>query len=33
MQQYDEEDYGLGMYQRKVAEYTTELDALKTLAL
>ena len=33
MQQYDEEDYGLGMYQRKVAEYTTELEALKTLAL
>jgi hypothetical protein len=33
MQQYDEEDYGLGMYQRKVAEHTTELEALKTLAL
>ena len=33
MQQYDEEDYGLGMYQRKVAEYTTELEALKSLAL
>jgi hypothetical protein len=33
MQQYDEEDYGFGMYQRKVAEYTTELEALKTLAL
>ena len=33
MQQYDEGDYGKGMYERKVKEYTTELEALKTLAL
>ena len=33
MQQYEEGDYGMDMYQRKVAEYTTELEALKTLAL
>lgn len=33
MQQYDEGDYGKGMYERKIAEYTTELEALKTLAL
>ena len=33
MQQYDEGDYGKDMYERKVKEYTTELEALKTLAL
>ena len=33
MQQYDEGDYGKGMHERKLAEYTTELEALKTLAL
>ena len=33
MQQYSKEDYGKGMYERKIAEYTTELEALKTLAL
>ena len=33
MQQYDEGDYGKTMYERKIAEYTTELEALKTLAL
>ena len=33
MQQYSNEDYGKGMYERKIAEYTTELEALKTLAL
>lgn len=33
MQQYEEGDYGMDMYQRKVAEYTTELNALKTLVL
>ena len=33
MQQYSEGDYGKGMYERKLAEYTTELEALKTLAL
>jgi hypothetical protein len=33
MQQYETGDVGLGMYERKIAEYTTELDALKTLAL
>jgi len=33
MQQYETGDVGLGMYERKLAEYTTELDALKTLAL
>jgi len=33
MQQYEAGDVGLGMYERKIAEYTTELEALKTLAL
>jgi hypothetical protein len=33
MQQYETGDVGLGMYERKLAEYTTELEALKTLAL
>ena len=33
MQQYDEGDYGKTMYENKLAEYTTELEALKTLAL
>jgi len=33
MQQYETGDVGLDMYERKLAEYTTELDALKTLAL
>jgi hypothetical protein len=33
MQQYETGDVGLGMYERKIAEYTTELEALKTLAL
>jgi len=33
MQQYSNEDYGKEMYERKIAEYTTELEALKTLAL
>ena len=33
MQQYDEGDYGKTMYENKVKEYTTELEALKTLAL
>jgi len=33
MQQYSNADYGKEMYERKIAEYTTELEALKTLAL
>jgi hypothetical protein len=33
MQQYSNADYGKTMYERKIAEYTTELEALKTLAL
>lgn len=33
MQDYKEGDYGKEMYERKIAEYTTELEALKTLAL
>jgi hypothetical protein len=33
MQDYKEGDYGLSMYQEKMKDYTTELEALKTLAL
>jgi hypothetical protein len=33
MQQYSNEDYGKTMYENKIKEYTTELEALKTLAL
>ena len=33
MQQYETGDVGLDMYERKLAEYTTELESLKTLAL
>ena len=33
MQQYSNSDYGQTMYEDKVREYTTELEALKTLAL
>ena len=33
MQQYSNEEYGKTMYENKVKEYTTELEALKTLAL
>ena len=33
MQKYDEGDYGKTMYENKIKEYTTELEALKTLAL
>ena len=33
MQQYTETDYGMQMYKEKIAEYTAELEALKTLAL
>ena len=33
MQDYKEGDYGLSMYEDKMKEYTTELEALKTLAL
>lgn len=33
MQEYTETDYGMQMYKDKIAEYTTELEALKTLAL
>ena len=33
MQEYTETDYGMQMYKEKIAEYTTELEALKTLAL
>jgi hypothetical protein len=31
MQNYEDGDYGKEMYERKIAEYTTELEALKTL--
>ena len=33
MQQYNPGEVGMDMYDRKIAEYTTELEALKTLAL
>ncbi len=33
MQEYTETDYGMEMYKNKIEEYTTELEALKTLAL
>jgi len=33
MQDYKEGDYGKTMYENKIKEYTTELEALKTLAL
>lgn len=33
MQDYQTGEYGKDMYDRKIAEYTTELEALKTLAL
>ena len=33
MQQYSNADYGKIIYENKVKEYTTELEALKTLAL
>jgi hypothetical protein len=33
MQQYGPDDVGLSMHQRKLEEYTTELESLKTLAL
>jgi hypothetical protein len=33
MQDYKEGDYSLSMYHDKMKEYTTELEALKTLAL
>jgi hypothetical protein len=33
MQQYQEGDYGMSYHKTKMAEYTTELEALKTLAL
>ena len=33
MQQYGPDDIGLSMHQRKLEEYTTELESLKTLAL
>ena len=33
MQQYNPGEVGMDMYERKIAEYTTELEALKTLAL
>jgi hypothetical protein len=33
MQDYKEGDYGLTMYEAKIKECTTELEALKTLAL
>ena len=33
MQQYSNTDYGKIIYENKVKEYTTELEALKTLAL
>ena len=33
MQDYQTGDYGKTMYEGKIAEYTTELEALKTLAL
>jgi hypothetical protein len=33
MQQYEEGEVGMDMHKRKMNEYTTELEALKTLAL
>ena len=33
MQQYNPGEVGMDMYERKIEEYTTELEALKTLAL
>ena len=33
MQQYNPGEVGMDMYKDKIAEYTTELEALKTLAL
>jgi hypothetical protein len=33
MQDYQTGDYGKDMYEKKIKEYTTELEALKTLAL
>jgi hypothetical protein len=33
MQQYSNEEYGKTIYEKKIKEYTTELEALKTLAL
>ena len=33
MQDYQTGDYGKDMYESKIKEYTTELEALKTLAL
>jgi hypothetical protein len=33
MQDYQTGDYGMTMYEDKIKEYTTELEALKTLAL
>ena len=33
MQQYEDGDIGMDMHKRKMTEYTTELEALKTLIL
>jgi len=33
MQDYQMGEYGRDMYEKKIKEYTTELEALKTLAL
>jgi hypothetical protein len=33
MQDYQTGEYGRDMYEKKIKEYTTELEALKTLAL
>ena len=33
MQQYEEGEVGMDIHKRKMKEYTTELEALKTLAL
>jgi hypothetical protein len=33
MQDYQTGEYGKDMYEKKIKEYTTELEALKTLAL
>jgi len=33
MQQYEDGDIGMDMHKRKMTEYTTELEALKTLVL
>jgi len=33
MQDYQTGDYGMTMYEDKIKEYTTELEALKTLVL